>query len=471
MDKKILLRVAAVLAAAAIVIPAAGCGPDPAAELRGEDPPPNVLLLAIDTLRGDHLGCYGNRDVATPNIDALAADGVLFSRCYSTAPWTLPSFASIYTGLRPWSHGAVGGPHLVLADSLTTLAERFRDAGYATAAAVTINYTGAECGMDQGFDRFADLWLTGRADQGLRVAGEGAKNIAHAGDRPFLQLLHWFDVHAPYAPPRPFDRMYYRGDEKAPGDPITGMLLSESNRVPNRDSGMYDWLEGVTDIEFPLRQYEAGVTCVDSYVGRVIAALRDADLYDRTLIVLFADHGEHMGEHDIWFTHSLPYVEAIRVPLIVKLPGGREAGRVVDEAVSTLDILPTLLDAAGLPTPGDLDGRSLAAPLLGRGGGERPPILSEQGGMEDRWSKSLVRWPWQGILLHEDGGERFELYDLQADPAAERDLAAEMPEQARRMRESLEGLVDREAPVVVGGGGEAAQLDPETRRRLRALGY
>ena len=448
-----------------------GCAGDPAAELRGEGPPPNVLLLAIDTLRGDHLGCYGAENVSTPNIDALAADGVLFSRCYATAPWTLPSFASIYTGLRPWRHGAVGGPHLALADSLTTLAERFAAAGYATSAAITINYVSAECGMDQGFGRFVDLSRSGSADQGLRVTNAGVKNIAAAAAGPFLQLLHWFDVHAPYTPPPPFDRMYYQGDEKAPGDPITDMLMSDRNRAANRDGGMYDWLEGVTDIEFPSRQYEAGVTCVDSHVGRILDTLREEGAYDRTLIVLFADHGEHLGEHDIWFTHSLPYVEALRVPLIVKLPLGREAGRVVEEPVSTLDILPTLIDAAGLDEADDIDGRSLASLLLGKAGRGVSLTLSEQGGLDDVWSKSLVEWPWQLVLLHDADGERLELYDLGADPAAENDLAAAEPVTVDRLRAKLGEYVDESSPVVVGGGGKAVELDEDSRRRLRSLGY
>ncbi len=447
-----------------------GCGADPAAELRGDGPSPPVVLLAIDTLRGDHLGCDGMEGLRTPRIDALAADGVRFSRCYSAAPWTLPSFASVYTGLRPWRHGTVGGPRAVLADSFTTLAEHFAAAGYATGAAVTINYVGPDFGMTQGFERVTDFSVASHRDQGLKVTNEGRKLAAAWRDRPFLMLLHWFDVHAPYTPPAPFDRMYYAGDEKAPGAPITDMLLSDANRAPNSAGGMYDWLAGVTDLEFPRRQYEAGVSYVDQQVGRVLDRLVELGLYDKALIVLFADHGEHLGEHDIWFTHSLPYVEAVRVPLIVKLPGGREAGRVVDETVSTMDILPTLLDAAGLPTPDGLDGRSLAAPLLGMRDRGASLTLSEQGGMDDRWSKALVDWPWHAVLLHEDGDESLELYDLENDPAAATDLAPVRTEEVRRMRARLDAYIDPSSPVSA-GGGQAVELDEDARRKLRALGY
>jgi arylsulfatase len=168
-------------------------------------------------------------------------------------------------------------------------------------------------------------------------------------DKPLFTFLHYFDAHAPYAPPPPFARMYYEGDERAPGVPVLDFLRSSANAAPNRDGGMYDWLAGVTDLRFPAREYAAGVSYTDDHVGQIVAELKRRQRYDDTLIIVVADHGEHLGEHGLWFTHTLPYQETLHVPLLVKLPLCRAAGRLIDTPVSTLDLLPTLLDWLDLP--------------------------------------------------------------------------------------------------------------------------
>lgn len=451
-----------------IVLAGLVLAPGPRVAAAADRPP--VVLMIIDTLRGDHLGCAGREGLRTPAIDGLARDGVRFASCSSTAPWTLPSVASIYTGRIAWRHGAVGGQHARLPDGEITLAERLADAGYATGGFATINYLDAKFGMAQGFERF-ELLTAGRGEREAdRVANLGAKfATGHAG-APFFLMLHWFDVHAPYRPPAPYDRMYYAGDEKAPGKPITDFLLSDANRARNRESGLYEWLVGVTDLQYPVRQYAAGVSYVDAQVGRVLDALRRAGLYDRALIVLCADHGEHLGEHDIWFTHYLPYQEALHVPLIVKLPGNREAGRVVDAPVSTLDIAPTIAELAGLPAPADVDGRSLVPALAGAEHG-RSLLLAEQGSFDRGFSKSLVEWPWKLILFRSGSREVYELYDLEADPGEARNLAHERKGVRNRLRDRIWKICDRRSPVLRDAAERPAEVDAETDRKLRALGY
>jgi arylsulfatase len=436
--------------------------------------PPSILLLGIDTFREDHLGPAGPGEPSrTPHLDALARDGVRFERCLSTAPWTLPSFASIFTGLRPYRHGAVGGDRDVLPDRHTTLAEHLAAAGYATVGFVGINYLTAQCGMAQGYvsdpPRGTDLKGLDQASSVTRLSGDF---FGQHRDRPCFVFSHYFDPHAPYAPPPPWHRMYYRGDECAPGEPLTARIMAEGGgRGENAGSGMYDWLAGVTDPAYPAAQYAAEVSYTDDHVGRLVARLKELGLYERMLIVVVADHGEHLTEHGNYYTHHLPYQETIHVPLIVKLPGNAGAGRVVDEPVSTLDILPTVLEAAGLAVPDSLDGRSLAGLLLGSGKAPERDLLAEQGSDPELFCKTLVAWPWKLMLFREDGRERTALYDLAADPLETRDVSADDPETAAQLLRRLRATFDPAAPLGGGAPGARADLGKSDIRLLESLGY
>jgi arylsulfatase A-like enzyme len=431
---------------------------------------PSVLFLAIDTLRGDHLHCLGADSLQTPHLDALAQDGVLFRRAMSAAPWTLPSFASVYTGLVPYRHGTIGGRWRRLAEEQVTLAELLAEAGYSTAAYVTVPYVGRKYGLGQGFQELSVLEeRTERGAQAAEVTRHGCEYLAAHRDSPFFLLLHYFDVHAPYTPPAPYDRMYYDGDERASGEPILPFLLSGANQTPKKP-GMYDWLAGVSDLQFGVRQYAAGVSFVDDQLGQVLACLQELGLYDKTLVVLLSDHGEHLGEHDIWFAHFLPYGECLHVPLILKLPGAERAGTVVDTPVSNLDLLPTVLDLLRLPIPRGLDGRSLTG-LLAGGTAGASLLVAEQGTIPGRYSKALVEWPWKLLLIQSGNQANYFLFNLAADPAETRDLAGEQPEMVEHLRTRLWQLFDPAQPLVAEPEERPVELDEATQRRLRALGY
>ena len=449
------------------------------------DPPQvtNVLIIGIDTLRGDHMHCAGMEWIQTPAMDALVADGVYFSRCYATAPWTLPSFASIFTGLLPYRHGAIGGDHPGLDDRFTTMAELFAAAGYLTTGYVSIDYLTDSFGMAQGYNASAPELPAQEMDQASLLTWL-ARNLfsERRGEATFL-FLHYFDVHTPYTPPAPFDRMYYDGDERAPGEPIMTLLRSERNRAARKTSQMYDFLAGVTDLQFPVKQYAAGVTYVDDHVGQVIRKLQELGLYERMLIVLVSDHGEHLGEHDVYFAHTLPYQETLHVPMIIKLPGTAHAGMVVHEPVSTLDILPTVLEVAGLPATGPLDGRSLSNLIFSHGGADGPSTAidsltatssftaAEQGSAIDHFVKALIEEPWKLLWFHDSGRDRYELYDLARDPGEQHDLAQSFPELVARMQARMWELFDPQLPLGLHPETDSSDLDEETKRRLRALGY
>lgn len=431
---------------------------------------PDVVMIAIDTLRADHLHCFGNDWIRTPHLDALAGDGVRFARCYATAPWTLPSFASIFTGLTPSHHGAIGGMREVLADSFTTLAEHLAGAGYRTYGVASVKWLTIPFGTAQGFNFELPLASPPKLEGGPLVTALGLATFDLPRDKPLFTFLHYFDAHAPYAPPPPFAHMYYQGDERAPGQPVLEFLRSPANAAPNRDGGLYDWLTGVTDLGFPAREYAAGVSYTDDHVGQVVAELKRRGRYDDTLIIVVADHGEHLGEHDIWFTHTLPYQETLHVPLLVKLPQGHAAGRVIDTPVSTLDILPTLLDWLDLPAA-EGDGRSLRELVEGRDGGDASLLVAEQGSEPDDFSKSLIVWPWKMLYFRSPAGERYELYDLGRDPEERHDLAASRPDDVARLSVRLRALFEEQSPLGSVAASGPAELDARARRQLRSLGY
>jgi len=435
---------------------------------------PNVLLLGLDTVRADYVCNTAQSGVHTPYMEALARDGIRFERCISTAPWTLPSFASIFTGRLPYQHGAIGGDFQMLDEDHTTIAEYFDAAGYNTVGFVGVPYLTETYGMTQVYN--ADIGLPQfrqQVDRATMITSLSLAYLKRFSDRPFYLFSHYYDPHSPYAPPPPYDSIYYFDrDPRGPGEPIMDTIMA-SHTLPDhhKRSGRYDWLEGVTDWQYPPAQYAAEVSYTDEHVGRLLEGLKELGLYDDMLIVLTADHGEHLMDHDIYFTHYLPYQETIHVPLIVKLPGNRGAGRVIADPVSTLDILPTILAVAGLEATVDLEGHNLAKALLGRAEIGLRTLLAEQGSAHDRYTKVVIEYPWKLMYFNEDDTERYALYRLDRDPYERQDLAAVEPGIVAELTDRLWSKFARETPVTADGRARPADLSEEEKRRLRALGY
>ena len=461
---------AAVLLVLAATLAVSCAGPDRSAP---EHRPP-ILVLALDTVRGDHLGVAGHPEIRTPHIDALAADGALFRRCLATSPWTGPSFASFYTGLLPHRHGFLGGAYSRLADDHETMAEILGGLGYRTAAFVTISWLTGGYGMEQGFAISDKRTDEGKGEQAHEITALGLEFARLHADEPFFLFLHYFDAHAPYTPPAPFDGMYYRGDARASGVPLTDFLRSDANQALNLadNSGMYDWLEGVTDPAYPAKQYAAGVSYVDEHVGRVIAGLKELEIYDEALIVLVGDHGEHLGEHGFFYTHAMPFQEVLHVPLIVKPPHGRFAGVAVETPVSIVDALPTVLDLLGRPEPDGLDGRSLVPRMEDPAAADDRVLFAEQGSSPGKFCKVAVRWPWK-LMLFSVNGEFMPpvLFDLDADPLESEDFSGRRADVAGALREEVWRGMDRERPLTPRPPLEPRGVDEATKERLRALGY
>jgi arylsulfatase A-like enzyme/tetratricopeptide (TPR) repeat protein len=398
---------------------------------------PNVILITLDTLRPDRLGCYGSNLVDTPNIDAFAAEGVRFTNAASTVPFTLPAHSSIMTGLYPPGHGVRENVGYVLDERFPTLAELLGNGGWATSGFVSAFVLDHRWGIGRGFDHYFDdfdLREMETANLGS-VQRDGAETVAAAvswlderpTDRPFFLWLHLYDPHEPYTPAEPFKSRY------------------------------------------PGRPYDAEVAYTDSLVGTFRRALDERSLLDNSLVVVTSDHGEGLGDHGEEFHGFFVYDSTIHVALIVKPPAGGSAGRVVDRAVSHVDLLPTILDLVGLPVPDNAQGQNLAPLLAGQEVIRDRPVYSES-------LYPLLHYGWAPLrALRSDRFKlidvpRPELYDLTQDPEEQHNLHDREPSRSNEMTAALADLRHR---IEIGepSGETGPEMDERTLAQLKALGY
>jgi arylsulfatase A-like enzyme len=466
----------------------AGPGPSttPAAPVRAAVP---VIVYLVDTLRADRLGAWGYGQPTSPNIDALAREGVVFEHAYGPAPWTLPSLASILTSTYACEHG-ITRYRRRLAPAVSTLAERLGEAGYESASYYGNGHAGDVAALNRGFDVAAERNSTDND----RSADVAAFLDARGPGRPWLLYLHtmetheWFSVPPRYFPPGThvgideretlravwFKYNALRSADWAAGRPVG----TTDNTKLQRD--ILDFLDGKRTTANAL--YDAAVRHADDNVGRVVARLKANGAWDEAVFVLLADHGEELGEHGGWFHDQAVYEELVHVPLLVHLPGGEFGGRRVAGAVSLVDVVPTILDAIGRQ---DLCAGCRGTSLLRLAAGDgapRPPgadyvpslrtneIMYFRPFRERRGDLNVVlrRDGWKGIWNADVG--RLELYDLAADPGEQDDASGREPALAAGLQAAATGWLAacRDAAVPP---AETGELDDRTRARLRAMGY
>ncbi len=429
----------------------------------------NVLLVTIDTLRADHLGAYGYRRPTSPRMDALARRGVVFEQAYTYWPKTRGSFVGIMTG-RLASQTGYGKTHPLLLDFNPTLASVLEDAGYETAATVDNPNVASSLGYAKGFDRYRETWeekaLVSEMDRTRAITADGVRRLREARpERPFLLWLHYVNPHAPYEPPAPWDAAFL-DPEAARGPrlrPVTGFHggVPKQWAVPGKPLGWY------------VARYDGEIAAVDGEVGQLLDALDASAVRDRTLVVITSDHGESLGEHEYYFDHGEDLFDpSIRIPLIVAGPG-IDAGRRSDVLATTLDLVPTVLDAVKVSYPPDLAGES----LLPAARGERRPGRPRLQGQNDR--NLLAAWDRRFKLVATPSGEgaRYALYDRGADPGETRDVSRDRATRAREERREIEAFRERiDAQLVKtrrlleGRSGEE-RLSAEACEKLKAMGY
>lgn len=431
---------AAVLVLGAIawlLLPDRGTGSSIDGALAGRRP--SVLLLSIDTLRADRIGAYGS-DVRTPNLDRLAREGVLFGNASTTVPFTLPAHSSMMTGTYPPWHGVRENVGYALGQDPPTMAERLAASGYETAGFVSAFVLDSRWGIARGFEHYHDEFDLGEMESANlgSVQRPGAETIANtlawldarpADADPFFAWVHLFEPHDPYEPPEPYRSQY------------------------------------------PGRPYDGEVAFADALVGDLIAALQERGLDESTVIIVTGDHGEGLGDHGETYHGFFIYDSTMRVPLIVKAPGGA-AGRVVDEAVSHVDLFPTVAALTGIVTPEGVQGRNLRPWLEG---GEPPGADTEHAIYSESYYP-LLHYGWAPLRALRTARYKFidaprqELYDLPADPVEVDNVAGTRAATTFEFAQRLDELT---ASIDFEGERQdaTAELDDTTLRQLRALGY
>jgi arylsulfatase A-like enzyme/Flp pilus assembly protein TadD len=394
--------------------------------------PPNVFLVTIDTLRADRVHCYGYKDIQTPALDSLARDGILFAQAFTPSPITNTSHTTILTGLLPTSHGVTDFA-VPLAPAHATWAELLKARGYRTGAfigAVILDSHSLAPGLDRGFDFYDDFpdnlpsqvhW--GRVERrGMDVAVRAEKWLsAHPAGAHFV-WIHLYDPHDPYEPPAPYSEIY-------------------------KD-----------------RLYDGEIAYADSALGNFLAYLKRRGWYENSIVIIVGDHGEGLGEHGE-DTHGIFLYDATtHVPLILKLPGTMNSGKVIDAEVRTTDILPTVLDLIGIPRPAKFDGESLK-PFFGGAEPDARIVFGE--------TDYPLRFGWAPLRSVQEQGFKFieaprpELYDLHHDPAELHNSYIPWDEKVQKSRSILAEIRAKLPP----SQPSAAAVPAATVDELKALGY
>lgn len=451
---------------------ASACGGDDRAVTPWRDA--NLVIVSLDTVRRGHLSCYGYSRATTPHLAALAAESAVFETAVASCTQTAPAHASIFTGLAPASHGITRNG-VALAPGVTTLAQRLHDRGYRTGGFVSGWTLARDTGLGRGFDEWDDHF---DPDQGARR--DGAETLrraiiwlgeAVAGRRPFLLFVHFFEAHWPYDPPArtALGFLPERTSLRTFANPRHIPRLLADNHLTESDLEEYG------------ARYDGELVTLDGLVDELRRRLEALGIAGSTVLVVLADHGETLFERPWMMDHGArAYDEQIRIPLLIRFPDRRWAGRRETAQVSHLDLLPTLLEAVGADPAGDLPGRSLLPLLAAPTRWEPRPVFSGATCMPRRYPQltaplepdsqvHAVRLPHLKLIEYprRDGGWEPELFDLAADPGETRNLAARRPADLARLHRLLDGW--RRA---ADGPGEARRLtDPDTRRALEELGY
>ena len=382
----------------------------------------NVIVVGIDTLRPDHLACYGYERPTSPNIDEFASRGVLFENALSQAPWTAPSFATVFSSLYPSQHGSMD-VHSRIRESVPTLATMLKELGYATGAVINAPALKPEFGLSRDFDFYDMTPLGGRRGDG--TTRDALAWIDEVRDGPFFMFVHYFDPHIPYGPPAGYDDLFHKGYEGTIKNPFDIDIFSRSREK------LFEEIKVLTDDDWAeiIDLYDGEIVFVDEAFGALMGGLEERGLTDDTVVILLSDHGEEFFEHGGFEHGHTLYDELIRVPLIVSLPGSIEEGIRVKNQVRLLDVTPTVFDLLGLEQRAHFEGVSLVPYLRGEStveymaGKILPPHISFAEAIRlGAEQKSVTARPHK--LVHNLINFKQEFYNIAEDPGETRDLLA-----------------------------------------------
>ena len=457
----------------------------------------NVLMYVVCTLRPDHMSLYGYGRETTPFLKKLGAAGVVFDDCQSQAPWTKPSVASLMTSLNAYTHGLVNDGDTIPKGAVT-LAEELRRDGYLTASIVANPFAGRTSGLDRGFDYMMEYpvvqrYRTDAVDRGTDSAAINRAILpwvkAHAGE-PFFLFVQSTDPHAPYRPPADYERLFGDPGDTSAFNRMYGKLRDirayGGGATVTRDEMKAGGIDPDTYIREAITRYDAEIAHNDHSIQDLVGTLKQTGALDRTLVVMASDHGEEFWEHGLGaHGHSL-YAELIHTALMFWSPRLLPAARRVSEPVELTDVVPTVLDLLGLPEPAVWQGQSLAPLLRGEPFTRHGEMIATKlalpqakpgGGVPSNLTDSFARIDglWKLIYRAQAGRaglKELELYDRRTDRADLHDVAAAHPDVTGRMKtDVLRWMQAQRAVKKQLGPSGTTQLDTETLRRLRSLGY
>ncbi len=417
-----------------------------------------VIFCLIDAAQARRLGCYGHERRTTPNIDALARDGVIFENAFSQAPYTIASLCSLLSSRYPESHGVVARGKLPV--DAATMPEIFRAGLFRTAGFSANPFFSRAFGLDRGFDVFREIFLEyGVTTEHVvsvpaeKLTDEAAAWIEENLDADSFVFIHYLQPHNPYDPPERFRRVFERGGGLEPS--TKNLLEIDAGRLRVDES----------DLAHIKDMYDGNLAYVDSEIGRLVERLKAMGVYDDSMVVVLSDHGEAFGEHGRFLHNSTVYDEMIQVPLIMKMPASLgEEGKSVRAQVELIDVLPSVLDAFGISAEG-----------LGFQGASFMPALNGAGARKYTFSRTVGEKPVYAVrgegLKYIFNSETLsgELYDLSADRDEKKNIADERPEAAEALRKELFAWLDSQACPQ--GVNADVSLDDDIKERLKSLGY
>jgi arylsulfatase A-like enzyme len=424
--------------------------------------PHGIILISFDTLRADHLGIYGYHLNTSPSIDAFAKESIVFENALVQAPWTLPSHMSIMTSLYPTSHGVVKAD-LRLADEHVTLAELLRAGGYQTAAFTSGGPMSEVYGFDQGFDTYDHKWITIE-----QLLPKVKKWLDTNNSNPFFIFIHCFDIHYPYKPPPPYNAIFH-------DFPYTGRLIPSSKTL--LAIGENELQVTDDDLRHFRALYDGGIRYADAKIGEFLSYLRDSGLEDRSLIIITADHGEEFKEHGSVLHNQLYYRPNLQVPLIMRIPNYPRREIRISEFVQSIDVLPTILDAARLPSHPKAQGRNLL-PSIKRHKNFFNRFLwkiahpftkdTHISFAEHHKTKSCSIITDRYQLIYRSKPDSMELFNLEDDPLEQENIATDHADIAEQLFAQCIKFYNTKTPSYK---PLTTDLDEIQRKQLEALGY
>ena len=403
---------------------------------------PNILLVGIDSLRADHMSCYGYSRLTTPHMDRFAAQGALFENTFSPYVPTTPAYGGMLTGMDLFSTQVVALRHKgAMRAEVSTLADVLKAEGYNT---TSVGFEGNPAA--RGFDKYIGFsgwgsWNEGRSPKAQNLNAVTIPELERlAGeDAPFLLFLRHMDPHAPYLPPEPYERAFYHGNECDPDNHSMAPVMSFK---PFRDFFACWMPPGITDKDYVVAQYDGAVAYMDACIQTIFSALESMGILDDTIVVINADHGETLYDHECWFDHHGTYDNVLHVPLIIRYPAAVPAGLRLAGYNRHQDLMPTLLELAGIKTDIAFDGDSLMQLVRG----ERPSFDSEFYITECTWMrKHGWRTPQWKLIIALEPDFHFkppvELYNLVEDPDENTNLAEACPDVVAMLRGRMDAWI------------------------------